>query len=177
MGALPSKFGIPNYSTDPMGADLAIIHYKGVFDLQGLYRMMRKWFSDKEFDFYETLHKAKAPELELLWKGERKVSGYIKHFVKLEFHFWGLHDIEVVIDGEKKKMNEARFTIKFEGEVETDYEGSWEEERSKLRKKLKHFYTNFVIKKELMLNHYDFLAEEIRELQNKTKAFLGMEGV
>ncbi|MFP4112709.1 MAG: hypothetical protein ACLFUO_06980 [Candidatus Woesearchaeota archaeon] len=157
--------------------DIALLHYKGVFDLQGLYKMMRAWFADKQYDFYETLHKAKPPELELEWVASRKVSGYIKHFVYIEFHFWGLHDIEAVVDGVKKPMNEGRFTLKFDGEVKTDYEGSWEEERSSLRAKMKYLYENYIIKKDLLLNDADLLVNEIRALKDKTKDFLGMEGV
>lgn len=157
--------------------DLARIHYRGIFDLQGLYRMMREWFNEKNFDFYETLHKAKIPELELEWKAERKMTGYIRHYCYISFHFWGLHDIEVVVDGVKKKMNEARVTITFDAEIKTDYEESWEVEKSGMRAKLKYFYENFMIKKELLVNQYDAFIIEIRDLQEKTKDFLGMEGV
>lgn len=157
--------------------DLATIHYRGKFDLDGLYKMQYKWFKDHNFDFYESLHKSKKPELELTWDAERKISGYIKQYVSLQYHFWGLHDIEVVEDGVKKKMNEGRFTLHFFLNVKTDYEESWEEEKSKLRKRLKHFYENYIIKKEILVNQVQALTDEVRELQDKTKEFLGMEGV
>ena len=157
--------------------DLAVIHYKGNFDLEGLYRIMKAWFDMNQYDFYENLHKAKKPELELEWRAEKKISGYIKHHVEISFHFWGLKEVEAIIDGKKKQMNHARFFIRFKGSVQTDYEGSWEVEKSSLRAKLKHFYETYIIRRELEANQYDELVIEIRELQDKTKEFLGMEGV
>jgi hypothetical protein len=158
--------------------DLMTIHYRGVFDLQGLYRMCKKWFDEKKFEqFFENLYKYKPPELELEWKGERKVTGYYKHIVTLKFHFWGLHEVDVVVDNVTKKMFEGRFFIYFDAMVETDYEGSWEEEKSSIREKLKNLYENYIIKKETVVNQVVPLLEDVRDLQHRVKTFLGMEGV
>jgi hypothetical protein len=158
--------------------DLAKIHYKGIFDMDGMYKLMRAWFANHLYeDFYENLYKEKIPELELEWKAVKKLSGYIKHVVYISFHGWGFHDVEVIEDGVKKKKTEGRFTLTFNAELLLDYEGAWEVERSWWRKKLKYFYENFIIKKELLANQYDELANEVRELQDKIKEHLGMEGV
>jgi hypothetical protein len=158
--------------------DLARFHYKGTFDLNGLYNLCRKFFNEKRYeDFYETLHKAKTPELELEWTAAKKMTSYYKHYVYLTFHFWGVKYIESVVDGKPKKLVNCRFTVTFDADIKDDYDGAWETEKSPFRAKLKYFYENYIVKKEYMVNHYDVLVEEIRELQDRMKDYLGMEAV
>jgi hypothetical protein len=163
-------------SSGAFESDLPLIHFRGVFDLDGMYKMIYKWYKDYNYAFYETLHKAKPPELELELTGERKSSGYYKQFVDISFHFWGLKDVEVVVDGQKKIMQEARFTLSFSAHVKSDFDGAWETEKSALRAKLKYFYENYLIKKEILVDLYDPLVIEIRGLADQIKAHLGMEG-
>ncbi|MFW6230426.1 MAG: hypothetical protein ACOC32_00185 [Nanoarchaeota archaeon] len=149
--------------------EVGIIKFKGTFDLQGMLRMMHAYIVDRGYDFFETTHKAKVPELELKWKGEKKVTPYERYDIKLEFHFYDLKQIEV--DG--RKMTEGRFTIVFDGDVKRDFQGVWDTKKSKVQAKLKTFYET-VTKKEWMVKHAGTLIGEVAELRDKTNSYLGM---
>jgi hypothetical protein len=153
--------------------EIGIVKYSGTFDLNGMLRMMHGFLLNKNFDFYETLHKAKVPELELEWLAEKKVTEYEKWYLELKFHFYDLRQVEVDVQGEKHKMTEGRFTILFSGGTERDYQDSWDVSSSSTKARLKKFY-DMITKKEWILKHASQLIKETTELRDKTTAFLGM---
>ena len=159
---------------DPwLNDDLGRVKFKGVFDLNGMFRMMRSYLKYRGYDFYETLHKAKVPELEVEWYCEKKVTGYDKYKVEIKFHFFDLKQVEVEENGEKKLMTNGRFSIEFDGEVERGYSSEWNEKESLWNERLKLLYHR-ITRKEWMVNHAQTLIDEIVELRDKTNAYLGM---
>lgn len=157
--------------------DLGLFKFKGVFDLDGMLRMIQGWIVHKQYDFYETLHKAKSPELELEWHGERKVAAYYKYHIYISFKFFDRKEVEIEMpDGSKKKMVDARFWIKFDGAIERDFEGTWDASKNRWHARLKKFFEAST-KREFLSEHAAELVDEIRGLMAQTKSYLGMEGV
>lgn len=153
--------------------EIGMVRFKGVFDLNGLLRMMHAFLLNKNFDFYERVHKAKIPELELEWHTEKKVTEYEKHYLDISFHFYDLRDVEVDANGQKRQMTDGRFSIIFSGGVERDYQNAWESNTSSVKAKLEKFY-NILTKKEWIIKHAAPLIKETTELRDKANAYLGM---
>lgn len=149
------------------------LKFSGVFDFDGLYRLMAKWFKDRKYDFYENLYKDKPPELELEWIGERKLDDFYKYKIRLYFHLWDMKTVEAIKDGQKKKLTSCRMIVEFDPSVVVDYQNRWTE--NAFTEKLFGFYFKNIIKREFQLKIADPLWYISYRLQNVMKEYLEME--
>jgi len=157
-----------------------ILKYKGIFDISTLYRFIAEWLINEGFEFQEKVYKHKPPEIELSWVARKKITGYVLYQINLEFHFYGIKDIEVIKDGIKRKMQDARVEITFSGKVETDYPDIYGERRwdkSAFTAKLKDIFEDYVIKKDIDFKHVDPLYYYILKFYEDVKKFLEMQAV
>ena len=163
-------------STGKLGT-VTKIRYRGVYDWEGLFRLMRGWFEAREYEFYERRYKHKSKhegaELEINFEAWRDINEYARNVIKIYFHIWNAEEVEVVKDGKKKKMWDARMLIEFSGLVELDYDNHWE--HSFFLRHLRNFYHEFVIKQEIDNIWTDKLWYKINDLQQECKRFLGMQ--
>ena len=154
------------------------IKYKGVFDLDALYRGSANWFKERKYELNETLYKSKPPELELNWKGVRKKTGFYKEVIEVHFHLFETRPVEVIEKGIKKQYADATMTITIWGAVETDYEDIFGESKwrdSSLKRKLLDFYNKHIVKLELDTMQVDVLYYEMYNLQTLMKKLIGMK--
>jgi len=108
---------------------LTEIRFSGLFDYEKLYLEIYNWLRNHYYEVIETYkHKmvATGAEVELAFKGERKESEFIKFGIDVETHFWDMTDVEVVVDGKKKKLNKARCTIIIKFKVTLDYQSQFD---------------------------------------------------
>lgn len=153
------------------------IRYKGVFDFEGLYRMMHAWLISKRFLFHENLYKDKVftpfgNELEIKWLAERKVTEYVKEYIEIYFHLWDFAEVEVIKEGKKNKMTKSRMEIKFEAKLELDYTQKFAN-GGKFAEKLGQFYQNKVIYWDWRIKYADTLTYSLYDLHSKVKKYLG----
>lgn len=155
---------------------VSTIRYRGVFDYDGMYKMMRAWFADREYDFWENRYKHKirvdGTELEINWEAWRDITELLRNWIYVYFHVWDYKEVEVIKDGQKKKMVSARMLIQFSWAIEIDYEGRWQD--SKFKRKMLQFLMRFMIKKDLETIYGDKLWYNCNKLQQATKQYLGM---
>ena len=154
------------------------LKYRGVYDFEGLCRTMRQWIVDHGYEFHETSVKHKVPspagsELELKWESWKKVTGYIKFWIKIYFHLWDVNEVEVVKDGRKQKLTQARMQIEMWGQVDLDYHNRFT--GSRFAKFLQDFYHKYIIRKDLDLVATDELYYRVYKLYSVAKQFLEME--
>lgn len=164
-------------STGKLGSSVAKIRFRGLYDWEGLFRLIRGWFEAREYDFFENRykHKAKPPgsELEINFTAYREINDYARNVIKMYFHIWDAEEVEVVRDGKKKKMWNARMLIDFTAYVELDYDSHWE--HSPFLRILRNFYHKYIIKHEIDDVWTDKLWYKVNELQQECKRFLGMQ--
>lgn len=103
--------------------------YEGIFDLNGLYRTFDSWIYEKGYDRYEiknyekVLPTGKEVELELMpWK---KTTDYFKNWVRMRAQFTEVKDVEIEVEGVKRRLNQGKVRIILDGYLETDYEDYW----------------------------------------------------
>lgn len=163
--------------TGGLGPSITKIRYRGLFDWEGLIRLIRAWFEEREYEFFERRYKHKAKplgaELEINFEAYRDINEYARNFIKIYFHIWDAEEVEVVKDGKKRKLWNARMLIDFSGFVELDYDDHWE--HSPFMRILRDFYHRFVIKHEIDDVWTDKLWYKVNELQQECKRFLGMQ--
>ena len=159
----------------PIVANLKI---NGIFDFQGLYRLMHDWLVDMKYYFEETLYKHKVPspagaEEHIRWYAWRKVTEYIRFDIYIYLILRDMKEIEVIKDGKKKILTKARMTIEFRGKVEVDYSKKFQ--KTPFLKKLFDFYNNYVLKKRIDTIYTDQLYYRILKLYTLAKEYLEFE--
>jgi len=130
-------------------ADINYIQYKGIWDMDDLYKFVASHFSRNKFKFYEKklIHKRPGPhgpETYHVWEAKRDIEEYYRYVVKIFLHTFDTQDVEVVMkDGTKNIFTKGRLWIQLTGKVVTDYEGIWEE--SSFYANLRNFYHKYII--------------------------------
>lgn len=157
-------------------SDPVKIMYNGVFDFEGLYRMMHAWLVNKRFIFHENKYKDKVftpfgNELEIEWVAEKKVTEYVQEYITVHFHLWDFSEVEVIKDGKKMKMTKSRMLIKLDAKLELDYTKKFIG-KGAFAEKLGKFYQNKVIYWEWRIKYADALTYNMYDLHHKIKKYL-----
>ena len=138
----------PDIATPPV-----YVQYKGVLDMQDLYESIADFFRQKKFKLYEVQQRHRRPgpfgaEILYQFRATRKVEEHYQWVVDISIETFDMHDVDVVLkDGTKKKMTKGRIWVQLYGNVEMDYEKTFE--KSAFLSHLKNFYHKYVIKKKI----------------------------
>ena len=150
-----------------------IIEYRGVMDLEGLCRLIIKWFQDRSFEFHETTYKHKpgmiGKEQEMKWEAWQKMNEYIRQWFDVYMHVWDIQEIDVVKEEQKVKMIKARIRILINGYVERDWQKTFGKNR--LLKRIMKFYDGYIVYKDMTGIWADMVHYKIAKLHNEIKEF------
>ena len=153
------------------------IRFNGIFDWEGLYKMMHDWLVDRYYYVNELPYKHKVPtvagyEQEIKWRGWRKVNEWMKYEIRVYFHILDMNDVEVVLDGKKKTLVKGRMFIQLQGFVEIDYTGR--RAKTAFGQFLNEFYAKYVIKKTMETRWWEELNYSLLKLQKVIRQYLDM---
>jgi len=174
----PLKTHMPKvvgYGDNPVGWYPHRIKYKGLLDLDQLYKTMALWFKERRFELHETLYKSKPPEMEVNWRAERRKTSYIKEIVLVNVHMWGEYNIEAIVKGKKKKMADVRLIITVNGKIEAPYDDIFGKRRwnaSNIERRLNIFFQRWVLERELAGLHWDRFYYELYDFYSRVKETL-----
>jgi len=162
-----------------VGSPPIMIRYKGVFDYDGMYKMMHAWLISKRFLFHEDKYKDKVStpfgnEIEAKWTAEKKVTEFVMEKITIEFHLWDFSEVEVIREGKKIKMNKARMEIKFFADIILDYSKKFSK-GSEFAQKLGKFYVEKVIYWDWRIKYANALEYSVYDLHTKVKKYLNMD--
>jgi hypothetical protein len=161
---------------DDIDIPMHTIKFKGIFDFDKLFNEIYTWLDHRHYEINENKFKHKIPnakgkENEIGWAADRKITHYIRYWINVEYKLWDFKDVEIVEDGQKKKMSYAKIRIFLSGKVEIDQNKQF---KTDFEKKLHDFFTTFIYKEDLTLIHADKLDYEIYKLHSLIKRTLGM---
>lgn len=156
-----------------------MIRYKGVFDYDGMYKMMHSWLISKRFLFNESKYKDKVStpfgnEIEIKWEAEKKVTEFVKEYILIEFHLWDFSEVEIIKDGKKVKQAKTRMEIKFFARLELDYSQRFSK-GSEFTQKLGKFYIENIIYWDWRIKYANALEYSVYDLHTKVKKYLNMD--
>ncbi|MFT4260980.1 MAG: hypothetical protein ACMXX9_00940 [Candidatus Woesearchaeota archaeon] len=181
----------------PLFDEPLVIKYKGVYDFDGLYKLIRQWFKERNYDFSEPLYKDKSGgpfgnEIELKLYGEKKITEFIKYHIQLETWKIEMKEFDAKIDGEVKKVTDGRMSVTFtEVAIEFDWQNKFKDPREpeddadqfeKLKYKFKsNLYGTGLLKNlvtKILRRYYEIkfmgpLEGEAYDLHEKLKKHLG----
>ena len=155
-----------------------IIRYRGLFDYDGLYNVMVQWFKQRGFWFHERTYKHKVPtalgaEQEIEWTAEKEITDYYKFEYNVKWHLWEITEVEVVKEGVKKVLTNARLEIKLDGTLSIDWEKRFG--TSTFWTFVRDWYHKYIIRKEIETIWYDTFYYRLQRLHKVIKDFLDME--
>lgn len=160
-----------------------VIKYDGIFDFDGLYKTASGWIIGQGYRFAETSVKHKIPtpagiELEYVWTAWRKHNVYTKYWILMLVKFYDMKELDVIKDGEKKRLTKARILIEMNGELEFDWTKRFGGNRfvQQLNDFLQHQILMKPMEGVIGSMWWDELYYRTYKLHNIIKEYLNMEG-
>ena len=152
-----------------------VIRYKGVFDINELYKIVHDWLISRGYQVHEAKYKTIAlqtggKERSFDWNAHRKVTEFVMYWINLHFQFQDIMDIEVVKDGKKKTLQKGLILIRLQHTVELDFGERMT--RSKFHKSMVTFLQVVMWRKKLDTLWEDKLRFKCYELMNIIKESL-----
>jgi len=153
------------------------VKYAGLLDSEALYKLIIRWFEEREFEVWEQFYKHKPPEIEIRWEAQKKIDVFRMHKVNMHMHFHDVKEVIVEKDGVKKKLWNTRCRIWEWPEIVTDYPDIFGDRKfqSGFEKKLLFFMNRYFLRRDVELREIDVLYYELWGLQAQIKAFFEME--
>ncbi len=156
-----------------------IFKHQGIGKFSDLYKFMYNWLKTEDFDIVEKQYSEKimgedSKDLEIKWQATKKITDYFRATIDIVTKARGLKDIEIEVDGKRKKTNEFReLEITFKGVLEKDYSSKWENKR--MYKFFKEVYNKYVIPGRTEEMELKVIAY-VQDLKNEIKKYFDLIG-
>jgi len=142
------------------------LKHKGPIDFQQLLDAITGWLSSKLFFVEINKTKYKGPkghtEREFEISGVKKINDYVKQKIEITIFAADMKEVDVVKNGETKKLLDGLYLISVEGYAELDYTNRFE--KNNFLKMLRNFYHNFIIFKTTDEIYEDEIKVKVGEL-------------
>lgn len=154
------------------------LKFAGLTDFDEAYKFARDWFLKEDFNLVEDAYTEKAKsggkELEIEWTASKKLTDYFKVTLKIKWRILGMSEVEVEMEGRKKKMNKiADLTLEVKGTLEKDYSNKWE--GSAFNKFIKEIYNKYVIPSTTSAKE-EAIQNMVQDFKDEMKAFFELTG-
>jgi hypothetical protein len=114
-----------------------------------------------------------ARDINFEWKAMKILSDYFKIEHTIRAEITGLTDVEVEIDGKKKKMNKGRIAMEIKGALLKDPESKWDSHPT--TRLLREIYDKYIIRGRVDAMEMK-VADDVRAFKDQLKAFLELTG-
>ncbi|MBN1646090.1 hypothetical protein JW868_03575 [Candidatus Woesearchaeota archaeon] len=148
------------------------VRYKGVFDIEGLYRLIVDWFHQHHFHYEEQRIKDRVgstTDQKIDIRGWRNWDEMVKYDIGFKIRTYDLKFITVEENGVKKDMVVGRIHIPITAQVTFDWQGKYK------NNKWFAIWIAWLYHREWESKHIDGLYYLANDLMNEIKKFLGME--
>jgi len=155
------------------------VKFSGVFSYKDFYKFCYDWLVDEcglnveESEYGEKIS-GSSKEINIKWKGTRKVTDYFMFDARVEWKILGLSEVEVMQGDSKVKMNKCiSLSLGIKGNLVRDYDGKWE--RTSTQKFWRGIYEKYVIKARIK-EYEGKLFGMLTEFSEQAKSYLALEG-
>ena len=143
-----------------------VIRYKGIIDIDSLYKDVKSWFKKNDYDYFEKenteKNKPQGNTLIIKMRADRKVDDYVRFDIGVDFD-----EILRVKKVNKGYSGDARIIIR--AEMIFDYYNNW-----KTIPFLFYIYNNLIIKKKIYTFYFPKIYNEMMDLNSLIKKDLGL---
>lgn len=154
------------------------IHYKGEFDYQAFYSLMKEHFASRDFDLIETRYKDKGDEFEVEWEADREYDALHKVDVEVKYHAWDVQRIRVERSGKPVTLIRARIQVKIVAKVIRGYDdhlGTGVFKEDKFDSFLKRMYDKIADREVDEYWEGEVAGPLVMGLSGKLQSFFGMQ--
>ncbi len=154
------------------------VEHFGLFDFKGFYGYAHSWLDDEEGygvteEKYSEKVSGNSRDITIEWKATKKLSDYFKIEIKIEFEVKDLTDVEVEIDGKKRKMNKGKVKVEITGNLVKDPESKWD--TSPGTRFLRDIYNKYIVPKRIE-SMEERVESNVKDFKEELKAFLELTG-
>jgi hypothetical protein len=149
------------------------LKHKGVFSHKQLMQSIQNWFTENRYKFNAPKYKVKAEEAEYEIEADREVTEYVKYVIKPHIWIRDLKEVEVIRDGEKKKMDDGYIQIEIAAELQFDWAKRFK--GNKFVQWLHDIYQKYIIRQTIKDVWEDDLLLKQTALLAVIKEVLGIE--
>ncbi|OYT32723.1 hypothetical protein DRJ22_01380 [Candidatus Woesearchaeota archaeon] len=163
------------------------VKYKEVFDLKQLYTLVHEWLfeegwctrNDQDFPeiFYSQREAAFGKDHWIRWRLTKKPEEgaiFFNYEFDIEFHTVGIKDTEIIIKGQKYKMNKGEAEVRVNTGLIVDYSGYFK--THPLLKPFKKIWINRLLKKKIEY-HKRILSNDSYRLREAINTYLRLEKI
>jgi len=177
--------GLKNAFDSPL-----VIRFRGTFDYDGLIALIRQYFKRHLFDRKEPKWKHSGggggAEIEFKMEADRKITHYIKAYITIEGHLWGVNPKESVVKGKKIRLTNGKLELKLSAAYEFDFAGRFATHgkgvSDKIENAIEKWMQDFLDKDNYGLMYQDnktngkkYLQKMLLLLSDEIRSFLRME--
>ena len=154
------------------------LEHSGIFNFSDIYTYAYRWLTDEEGlgvteEKYSEKVSGGTRDITVEWVASKDISDYYKVDIKLKFEVSGLTDVDVEIDGNKRKMNRGKISIEVKGILITDPKGKWES--SALLRFMRDFYNKYIVPSRGE-DMKDKVVSIVNDFRNSLKLVLDLTG-
>ncbi|MEK6855464.1 MAG: hypothetical protein AABX73_04545 [Nanoarchaeota archaeon] len=153
------------------------VEQDGLMDFPALYSYAHSIFKEELYGIDEEKYIEKITgnkrDITIEWKATKQLSDYFRIEDKIKFEIKNMTDVEVEIDGAKKKMNKGQITIDIKGIVVKDFDSKWE--KSPFTRFTRDVYNKYIIPSRVR-DTKEKIKLDIITFKEKIKAFLELSG-
>ena len=154
------------------------VKYAGYGDFKNIYSYAHDWLKGEQYSVTEEQYiekvKGSAKDIEIMWIASKKITDYFKIDINFKWKILAMEDVEVEVDGKKKKMNKfAELGIEIKGVLVKDYANNWK--KSATTKFFKELYNKYIIPdrtNEMKLK----VEKDVQDFKEEIKALLELTG-
>jgi hypothetical protein len=154
-----------------------VLEHSGIYGFSEVYEYLYLWFKEESYGVVEEKYNEKVSgttrDIAVEWKCSKSLSDYFKIDISVRIDAGGISDVEVEIDGKKKKMNKGRLRIEFKGTLIRDPDSKWD--ASPLYRFLRDAYNKYIIPARVETQE-DKVKKDISDVKEELKKFLDLQG-
>jgi len=153
------------------------VAHSGLFDFAGFYSFAHSWFREENYGVNEEKYsekiKGNSKDIVIEWKATKNLSDYFKIEQNITFEIRKLTDVEVEIDGEKKKMNRGEVEVTIKGVLVRDPDSKWES--TPWLRFLRDVYNKYIIPSRVESMELK-VKGDVQTFKDELKAYLDLTG-
>ncbi|MEM3374131.1 MAG: hypothetical protein QXE31_02825 [Candidatus Woesearchaeota archaeon] len=109
------------------------LNFEGLFSMREVFRIIDKYYRTKGFDkkiiFDEEYNTEKGKYVHVKAEYYKKTDSYVRISNRLWIYGYDLIEVEKEVDGQKVKTNQGKLNIIFDGFVQTNYFGIFDDSK------------------------------------------------
>lgn len=153
------------------------LEHNGFFSFDDFYSYAYTWFKDESYGVTEEKYNEKvsgtSKDITVEWKCKKQISDYFAIEISVKFETRGLTDVEVEIEGKKRKTNKGVVVAELKGALIKDPSSTWE--ASPGYKFLREWYNKYVVPGRIDAME-DKTKDDVRGFKEHLKRFLESTG-